>query len=87
MSAGPFAADHFDLTLEIALTALMRPYAIAQIPIAWTGRTAGHSKLRLPLMSMRYLAVVATLFLRQAKQTRLMARWFGRTTGSSVRFR
>jgi dolichol-phosphate mannosyltransferase len=84
LECGPFAADHFDLTLELALTALMRPYAIAQIPIAWTGRTAGHSKLRLPLMCVRYLAVVATLFLRQAKQTRVLARWFGGPTGSSA---
>ena len=67
---GPFAADHFDLTLEIALAALMGPYTIAQIPIAWTGRTAGHSKLRLPSMTLRYLAVVASSFTRQLKRTR-----------------
>ena len=81
---GPFAADHFDLTLEIALAALMGPYAIAQIPIAWAGRTAGHSKLRLPLMSIRYLAVVATSFTRQLKRGRFPGRWFGGPTGSSA---
>ena len=40
---GPFTADHFDITIELSLKALLGGYAIAQIPIHWSGRTAARS--------------------------------------------
>ena len=56
---GPFSANDFELTLEIALRALARGYRIAQVPVGWTNRTAGHSKLRLLPMIPRYLGTIA----------------------------
>ncbi len=56
---GPFSANDFDLTVEIALRVTTRRYRIAQVPVGWTERTAGRSKLKLLQMIPRYLAVVA----------------------------
>ncbi len=59
---GPFRASHFNITLELSLGVLARRYLIAEIPISWTGRTAGHSNLRLREMSRRYLTTLIHLF-------------------------
>ena len=59
---GPFYASHFNITIEMSLSALIRKYRIAQIPINWYGRTWGSSKLRLGQMGRRYLCVLLKLF-------------------------
>jgi dolichol-phosphate mannosyltransferase len=56
---GPFSANDFELTLEMALRAVTRGYRIAQVPVAWSNRTAGRSKLRLLPMIPRYLGAIA----------------------------
>jgi dolichol-phosphate mannosyltransferase len=55
---GPYRASHFNITLEMSLSALIRRYRIAQVPIRWYGRTWGSSKLRLREMGRKYLYVV-----------------------------
>ncbi len=58
---GPYRACHFNITIEMSLSAIIRKYNIAQIPIAWTGRTWGSSNLRLREMGRRYLATLLSV--------------------------
>ncbi len=62
---GPFRASHFNITLELSLSALIRNYNIAQIPISWQGRTWGSSNLRLREMGRRYLCTVLMFFFQR----------------------
>ena len=62
LDCGPYSSCHFNLTVEMSLSPLIRRYAIAEIPIAWYGRTWGASKLSLWAMGRRYLSVVLKLF-------------------------
>jgi dolichol-phosphate mannosyltransferase len=55
---GPYRASHFNITIEMSLSAMIRKYNIAQVPISWTGRTWGSSNLRLGEMGRRYLATL-----------------------------
>lgn len=54
----PMRAAHFNITIELSLSTLIRPYSIVQIPINWEGRTWGQSNLRLRAMGRRYLATL-----------------------------
>ncbi|MBN2309585.1 MAG: glycosyltransferase family 2 protein [Candidatus Hydrogenedentes bacterium] len=57
-SISPLRAAHFNITIEMSLSALIRRYSIAAIPINWYGRTWGSSNLRLKDMGRRYLATL-----------------------------
>jgi len=59
---GPYRASHFNITIEMSLSALIRRYNIAQIPIRWQGRTWGSSNLRISEMGRRYLNVLLKIF-------------------------
>jgi dolichol-phosphate mannosyltransferase len=59
---GPLQASHFNLTIELSLSALNRGYKIAQIPIEWHGRTWGCSNLKLREMGRRYLATLVKMY-------------------------
>jgi dolichol-phosphate mannosyltransferase len=59
---GPFHASHFNITIEMALSAVVRKYNIIQIPIAWTGRTWGCSNLHLKEMGRRYLSTLLKIY-------------------------
>jgi len=61
-TCGPYEGSHFNLTLEMSLSALSRRYLIAQIPISWNGRKKGTSKLRLLSMGRRYFATLMHAF-------------------------
>jgi dolichol-phosphate mannosyltransferase len=61
-ACGPYSSSHFNLTIEMSLTALIRKYRIAEIPIDWSGRTWGGSSLSIAQMGRRYLSVVLRLF-------------------------
>jgi dolichol-phosphate mannosyltransferase len=61
-ACGPYSSSHFNLTLEMSLSALIRRYHIAEIPIRWHGRTWGASKLSILQMGRRYLVVVLKIF-------------------------
>jgi dolichol-phosphate mannosyltransferase len=61
-SITPLQAAHFNITIEMSLSALIRGYRIAQVPINWSGRTWGQSNLRLRQMGRRYLATLIKLW-------------------------
>ncbi|MCA8976210.1 MAG: glycosyltransferase family 2 protein, partial [Planctomycetes bacterium] len=58
---GPYTACHFNITIEMSLSTLIRRYHIAEIPISWYGRTWGSSSLRVTEMGRRYLSVLLKL--------------------------
>ncbi len=61
-SIGPLQAAHFNITIEMSLSALIRRYKIASIPISWSGRTWGVSNLRLREMGRRYLCTMLMIW-------------------------
>ena len=62
-SLRPFLSNHFNLTVELPLKAVVRGYSYAIVPISWTNRKAGVSKLALNEMGSRYLFIVLYVFL------------------------
>ncbi len=62
---GPYSSSHFNITIEMSLSALIRGYSIASIPIDWEGRTWGTSNLRISEMGRRYLNVLLKIFLER----------------------
>jgi dolichol-phosphate mannosyltransferase len=65
----PILAHHFNLTVELPLKAMIRGYSFAVIPISWTNRASGVSKLKIREMGSRYLFIVLYCFIE-----RLLAR-------------
>jgi dolichol-phosphate mannosyltransferase len=59
---GPLQACHFNITIELSLSCVIRRYYIAEIPISWHGRTWGVSNLKLREMGRRYLATLVKLW-------------------------
>ncbi len=59
----PFLSHHFNLTVELPLKAVVRGYSYGIVPISWTNRKAGKSKLSLNEMGSRYLFIVLYVFL------------------------
>jgi dolichol-phosphate mannosyltransferase len=59
----PFLSHHFNLTVELPLKAVVRGYSYGIVPISWTNRQAGVSKLKLNEMGSRYLFIVLYVFL------------------------
>jgi dolichol-phosphate mannosyltransferase len=62
---GPYRASHFNITLEMSLSALIRGYQITQIPIRWYGRTWGTSNLKLREMGRRYFCTLLMLYFQR----------------------
>jgi dolichol-phosphate mannosyltransferase len=62
---GPYRASHFNITLEMSLSALIRRYEIVQVPIRWYGRTWGTSKLKLREMGRKYLCTILMFFFQR----------------------
>lgn len=58
----PLYACHFNITIEMSLSALIRGFTIATIPINWSGRTWGQSNLRLRQMGRRYLCTLLKIW-------------------------
>jgi dolichol-phosphate mannosyltransferase len=50
----PLLASHFNLTVELPLKAVVRGYSCAVVPVTWTNRRHGVSKLKLQEMGSRY---------------------------------
>jgi dolichol-phosphate mannosyltransferase len=61
----PLISPHFNLTVEMPLKAIVRGYSYAVVPIAWTNRRAGASKLKLQEMGSRYLFIVMYIWLER----------------------
>ena len=59
----PLLSNHFNLTVEIPLKAIVRGHSFAVIPISWRNRTSGQSKLAMREMGSRYLFIVLYVFL------------------------
>lgn len=59
----PLLSHHFNLTVEMPLKAVVRGYRYSIVPISWTNRKEGVSKLRLNEMGSRYLFIVLYIFL------------------------
>jgi dolichol-phosphate mannosyltransferase len=53
----PLMSNHFNLTVELPLKALVRGHSYAVVPVSWTNRTTGTSKLSLQEMGSRYLFI------------------------------
>jgi dolichol-phosphate mannosyltransferase len=61
----PLLSNHFNLTVELPLKAIVRGHSYAVIPISWTNRTAGTSKLSMKEMGSRYAFIVLYAFLER----------------------
>ena len=61
----PLLSHHFNLTVELPLKAIVRGYNYAIVPISWTNRAAGVSKLKLQEMGSRYLFIVLYVWLEK----------------------
>ena len=61
----PLISPHFNLTVEMPLKAIIRGYSFAVVPIRWTNRKTGISKLKLKEMGSRYLFIVLYLWLEK----------------------
>ena len=61
-SCGPYRACHFNITLELSLSALVRKHSICQVPINWYGRTWGSSNLSMRKMGRRYLVTLIKIY-------------------------
>ena len=61
----PLLSNHFNLTVEIPLKAIVRGASYTVIPIGWKGRRAGESKLDLREMGSRYAFIVAYVWLEK----------------------
>jgi dolichol-phosphate mannosyltransferase len=59
----PLLSNHFNLTVELPLKAVARGYTYAVVPVSWTNRRHGASKLRLQEMGSRYLFIVLYVWL------------------------
>jgi dolichol-phosphate mannosyltransferase len=59
----PLLSNHFNLTVELPLKAIVRGHSYAICPISWTNRREGVSKLSLQEMGSRYLFIVLYVWL------------------------
>lgn len=62
----PFLSHHFNLTVEMPLKAIVRGYRYVKVPISWTNRKTGVSKLKIKEMGSRYLFIVLYVWLEQS---------------------
>jgi dolichol-phosphate mannosyltransferase len=61
----PLLSNHFNLTVEIPLKAIVRGHSYAVIPISWRNRREGTSKLSLTEMGSRYAFIVLYVLLER----------------------
>jgi dolichol-phosphate mannosyltransferase len=59
----PLLSNHFNLTVELPLKAVARGFSYAVVPVTWTNRRHGVSKLGLQEMGSRYLFIVLYVWL------------------------
>jgi dolichol-phosphate mannosyltransferase len=61
----PLLSNHFNLTVELPLKAIVRGHSYGVVPISWRNRTTGTSKLKLQEMGSRYAFIVLYVFLER----------------------
>src|SRR5579884_3872637 len=59
----PLLSNHFNLTVEMPLKAVVRGYTYAIVPVTWTNRRYGVSKLKLQEMGSRYVFIALYVWL------------------------
>jgi dolichol-phosphate mannosyltransferase len=59
----PLLSNHFNLTVELPLKAVVRGFSYAVVPVTWSNRRHGTSKLKLNEMGSRYLFIVLYVWL------------------------
>lgn len=64
-TAQPLLSNQFNLTVELPLKAVARGHEFTVIPISWTNRATGQSKLRLQEMGSRYAFIVLYVWLER----------------------
>jgi dolichol-phosphate mannosyltransferase len=61
----PFLAQHFNLTVELPLKAIVRGYTWTVTPIAWRNRRHGEAKLKIKEMGSRYFFICMYVWLEK----------------------
>lgn len=61
----PLISPHFNLTVEMPLKAVVRGFTYVKLPISWTNRKTGVSKLKIREMGSRYLYIVLNIWLER----------------------
>lgn len=61
----PLLSNHFNLTVELPLKAIVRGHTFSVVPISWRNRREGESKLSLQEMGSRYAFIVLYVFLER----------------------
>jgi dolichol-phosphate mannosyltransferase len=61
----PLLSNHFNLTVELPLKAIVRGHTFGVVPISWRNRTSGTSKLKIQEMGSRYAFIVLYAFLER----------------------
>ena len=61
----PFLSQHFNLTVEIPLKAVVRGFTWTVIPITWRNRRTGEAKLKIKEMGSRYLFICLYVWLEK----------------------
>ena len=61
----PLFSNHFNLTVEIPLKAIVRGHSYKVVPISWRNRKEGESKLSLQEMGSRYAFIVLYVWLER----------------------
>ncbi len=61
----PLLSNHFNLTVEIPLKAVVRGHSYKIVPISWRNRKDGESKLSLQEMGSRYAFIVLYVLLER----------------------
>lgn len=61
----PLISPHFNLTVELPLKAIVRGYSWTVVPISWSNRRQGVSKLKLEEMGSRYLFICLYVWLEK----------------------
>jgi dolichol-phosphate mannosyltransferase len=61
----PLLSNHFNLTVEIPLKAIVRGHTYKVVPISWRNRNEGESKLSLQEMGSRYAFIVMYVLLER----------------------
>jgi dolichol-phosphate mannosyltransferase len=66
----PLLSNHFNITVELPLKAIVRGYTCTMIPISWQNRKTGISKLVIREMGSRYLFIVLYCLLERLLSSR-----------------
>ncbi len=61
----PLLSHHFNITVELALKSIVRGYTYDVVPISWSNRKTGVSKLKIEEMGSRYLFITLYILLEK----------------------